>query len=501
MKILFFQVLLLFGFNMSLMAQSNSFSESVDEFKSALQIINYTYVQSVDNQSLTEAAIAAMLEKLDPHSRFLSKNEYLMQEYLLSGNNLSIGLEFIYLRGEFRVWSIDVQKISPTIGVQIGDKLVSINGFKVEKFGSLYALNSFMFKNKGKLIHLKFESNLSKEELSVSLNPSFTKKTGIGYAGIIENGLAYVKIDRFMVNTAKEFHKILLDFKEENVKGLILDLRGNQGGYFQAAIDIADEFFDAKQTLVYTKSFSKGEEFFRSTSKGLFKKGKLLVLVDEMSASSSEIIAGAIQDMGRGLIVGRQTYGKALVQRDYFLKDSSVLRLSVAKYYTPSGRCIQKSYKDENEFESQKYFTKNNRIVYGNGGIIPDEIREDEYDEIVKKIVEESLIENFLIKEWSFVQKYLPSLKTNRQFADFTVSNEIYNHFTHFLIQQNKFVGDKKLMQDRTTLLSLIKRNIASIKCSERVAIQYFISTDKDIEHAKILMSDAALFYQLNISF
>jgi carboxyl-terminal processing protease len=501
MKILFFQMLLLFGFNMSLMAQTDSLSKSVDEFKSALQIINYTYVQSVDNQDLTKAAIAAMLEKLDPHSRFLSKNEYLMQEYLLSGNNLCIGLEFIYLHGEFRVWSIDVQKISPTIGVQIGDKLISINDLKVENLGNLYALNSFMFKNKGKLLHLKFESNLSKEELSVSLNPSFTKKTGIGYAGIIENGLGYIKIDRFMVNTAKEFHKILLDFKEESVKRLILDLRGNQGGYFQAAIDIVDEFFEANHTLVYTKSFSKGEEFFRSTSNGLFKKGKLLVLVDEMSASSSEIIAGAIQDMGRGLIVGKQTYGKALVQRDYFLKDSSVLRLSVAKYYTPSGRCIQKSYKDENEFDSQKYYTKNNRVVYGNGGIIPDEIRKDDYDEIVQKIISERLIESFLIKEWSFVQKHLPSMKTDSQFADFTVSNEIYNHFTHFLIQQNKFVGEKKIMQDRTDILALIKRSIASIKCSDGVAAKYFISTDEDIEHAKMLMSDAVLFYQLNISY
>ncbi len=491
-----------FGGLVSTYAQPDSIAAAIEKIKSAVQIINYTYVHAVDNRSLADEAIGAMLQELDPHSRYLTKDAYKMQEYALSGKQVNIGINFILINGEYRVWHINPQKISSTIGVGVGDKLLSVNGMSYFSFRTLNDLNSFFAQHARSLIHLSLMNRNSAEKVQLSLHPELVSTSGIDTAEILEPGIAYVRIARFKKNTAEAFVRELTRLKKENMQSLILDLRSNQGGYFQAAIDIADQFLDAGKTIVFTKGESKQKEIFKSTSNGLFKKGKLIIMVDENSASASEIIAGAIQDLGRGIIVGQKTYGKALVQRDYFLKDSSVLRLSIAKYYTPSGRCIQKPFgKQKDKKSSRKYLTENSRIVYGDGGIEPDRIIENKEGVFIKELKKKDLVDRFLLNEWTFVSRFVPPLTSLPALRSYRVPKEVFNRFSHFLTQNNEFVGDKQFLQNRAKILGLIKHSIVSIACDPALAMQYFVEQDEEIKYVESLLEDNAIFSFYNISY
>ena len=485
-----------------LYAQPDSIAVAVEKIKSAVQIINYTYVHAVDNRKLADEAIGAMLEELDPHSRYLTKEMYKMQEYTLSGKQVNIGIDFILLDGEYRVWHIDPEKISSTIGVEVGDKLLAVNGKSYTSFRTLNDLNSFFAQHAHNLLHLSLVSRKLSEEVNLSLHPELVSTTGIDTAEILQPGIGYIRIARFKKNTAEAFAKELSRLKKNNMQSLILDLRANQGGYFKAAIDIADQFLDAGKTIVYTKGESKQKEVFKSTPAGLFRKGKLIVMVDENSASASEIIAGAIQDLGRGIIAGRKTYGKALVQRDYFLKDSSVLRLSIAKYYTPSGRCIQKPYGNHKALrQTRKYLTENSRIVYGNGGIEPDRTIENKQGMFLTELKKRKFIDRFLLNEWTYVSRFVPPLTSLAAIRSYRLPKEVFNRFSHFLTQNNEFVGDKQFLQNRAAIMGLIKHSIISIACQPSLSRQYFIEQDSDIQYVESLLEDSAIFSFFNISY
>jgi carboxyl-terminal processing protease len=498
-KVTVFLVLLISGVISNVEAQTDSIAKATERFKSALQIINYTYVHSVDNQMLVGEAIGAMLEKLDPHSHYYSKEEYLLEQYSLSDKKVDIGIEFILIQGEYRVWHIDTSKISHTIGVQIGDRLLSINDVGCQHFSSMNSLQNFLINHSDKLIHLRLENSQSNEQVSISLHPAYVEQYGIPYFSILQSGVGYVKIEQFKKNTAKYFHKILQDFKKQNVNSLILDLRSNQGGFFQAAIDIADEFLEENQVIVFTQGESKRKEVFRSTKNALFKRGKLVIMVDHNSASASEILAGAIQDHGRGFIVGERTYGKALVQRDYFLEDSSVLRLSVAKYYTPAGKSIQRDYQQEKIAETP---TESLKESSSRGGIKPDKIIKIKKSKLLSEIVERRLSKLFLLDEWDFVCKYIVvPLTQYDQLQQFAVRKEIYNYFNHYLTQQNDFIGDKEFLQNRNEILTMMKRDIISIYCNGELSKRYNVATDSLIQTVLQLLEDNAVFGEFGITY
>lgn len=363
-----------------------------------LQLINNLYVDDVDSEKLTETAIRAMLRELDPHSSYLNKEEVRAMNEPLQGDFEGIGISFNMLTDTLYVIEVISGGPSQKVGIMPGDKIIYVNdtliaGVKMSSEEVMKKLRG----PKGTTVKVKvlrqgvpglLEFRIVRDKIPIySIDASY----------MVDEETGYIRLSRFAVTSADEFRKAEEKLKAKGMKKLILDLTGNGGGILQTATDIADEFLDNGKLIVYTEGKHQPRSNINATSRGQFEKGDLVVLVNEGSASASEILAGAVQDWDRGVIVGRRTFGKGLVQRQLPLPDGTMIRLTVARYYTPSGRCIQKPYKggdiesynmdffdryrkgellhaDSIHFpDSLKYKTLvYKRTVYGGGGIMPD---------------------------------------------------------------------------------------------------------------------------------
>jgi len=375
---------------------SNNFELDSKKLVNALQIIDLFYVDTVNNNKLVEVAIVNMLKELDPHSVFLTKEEMKEANEPLQGNFDGIGIQFSIIKDTIIVVTPTAGGPSEKLGIQSGDKIIKIDGEDAtgSKINNDYVLKhlrgvkgtivSITIKRKGKKDFLDYRITRDKIPIN-SIDATFMSSEDIGY----------IKLNRFGATTMSEFKESVSKLKKSGMKNLILDLRGNGGGYLNTAIELADEFLGKEKLVVYTEGQNSPKQKYNATFLGGFEKGKLIVLVDENSASASEIVAGAVQDWDRGLIIGRRTFGKGLVQRPFNLPDGSVIRLTSARYYTPSGRSIQKPYTEGTEQyykdlynrykngetfhsdsihfpDSLKYYTSKKRLVYGGGGIMPD---------------------------------------------------------------------------------------------------------------------------------
>ena len=362
-----------------------------------LDIVNLFYVDSVKNDKLVEAAIVEMLKELDPHSVYVSKDEVKEMNEPLEGNFEGVGIQF-------NIYNDTIMVVNPTpggpsekLGIRAGDRIIKIDGANV---AGVKIKNNDVFKKlrgkKGTLVSVAIARKNEKELLDFTIERDKIPIYSLDASYMIDKEIGYIKLNKFSATTITEFNEAIKKLKEKGVKDLILDLSGNGGGYLNAAVDLADEFLETQKMVVYTQGISSPRSNYRATDAGEWTNGRLVVLVNESSASASEIVSGAIQDWDRGIIVGRRTFGKGLVQRPFNLTDGSLIRLTVARYYTPSGRLIQKSYeKGFNEYskelatrynngelihadsihfpDSLKFQTLNSkRTVYGGGGIMPD---------------------------------------------------------------------------------------------------------------------------------
>lgn len=359
------------------------------------------YVDSVDESRLVESAIAEMLAQLDPHSTYNNAEEVKAMNEPLQGNFEGIGVQFQMIEDTLLVIQPVSGGPSEKAGILAGDRIVSVNdtaiaGVRMSAEDIMKRLRgpegtrvSLGVARRGVAGRLAFDVERGKIPIR-SLDASY----------LIAPRAGYIRVNRFAATTGREFMEALRKLQEKGMEDLVLDLQGNGGGYLEAAVDLANEFLDQKDLIVYTRGRAgRGSEFF-AKGNGHFRGGRLVVLVDEYSASASEIVAGAIQDWDRGVVVGRRTFGKGLVQRPVGLPDGSMIRLTVARYYTPAGRCIQKPYDNKSggmldaygrdlpdrlargelthadsiRFpDSLKYATRRlARAVYGGGGIMPD---------------------------------------------------------------------------------------------------------------------------------
>lgn len=354
------------------------------------------YVDTVDEPKLVEDAIRGMLEELDPHSAYSNPEEVKKMNEPLQGNFEGIGVQFNMVEDTLFIIQPVSGGPSEKVGILAGDRIVTVNdttiaGVKMSREEIMRRLRG----PKGTHVKLGIARHGFNELLSFDVVRDKIPLHTIDATYLISKGIGYVRISSFGATTHAEFTDAIAELKRQGMKHLILDLQGNGGGYLNAAVDIANEFLEADELIVYTEGTRSPRREFKAQGNGKLRKGKVIVLIDEFSASASEIVAGAIQDWDRGMVVGRRSFGKGLVQRPIDLPDGSMIRLTVARYYTPSGRCIQKPYDDKKKYkedlnerlnkgelihadsihfpDSLKYKTrKEARIVYGGGGIMPD---------------------------------------------------------------------------------------------------------------------------------
>jgi carboxyl-terminal processing protease len=382
---------------LSISANAQVFNEQSLKFARLLDWVNNYYVDTVNQKQLVETAIVEMLRKLDPHSAYISKEEMQEANEPLVGNFEGIGVSFNILHDTIMIISPIPGGPSERLGIMSGDKIIKIDGVLVAGKG---ITNKEVFKKlrgaKGTKVNIEIKRKSSNALIPYTIVRAKIPIYCIDAAYMIEPGIGYIRLARFSANTTAEFETALAKLQAQNMKHLVLDLSGNGGGYLEEAINLADEFLEKGQLIVYTEGRSNPRQDFIATERGMLEKGRLAVVIDEGSASASEIVSGAIQDWDRGVIVGRRSFGKGLVQRGVPLNDGSMVRLTIARYHTPTGRVIQKPYsqgydayekdildrykngefvnKDSIRFpDSLKYYTlKKKKLVYGGGGIMPD---------------------------------------------------------------------------------------------------------------------------------
>lgn len=359
-----------------------------------IQILDQKYVDSVDSELLFEETISEMLHKLDPHSNYIAAADLKALNESIRGEFGGVGVRFFIIRDTVCITNVLQNSPAERAGVKSGDKVIEVDGEKVAGNGIDNQKIMKMLKGlEGTAVNLTL--NRQGEEKKARVIRGSIPVVSVSAFNMMDKETGFIRIDQFSVNTYTEFMQAALVLREEGMKKLIIDLRNNGGGVLKGATDIADEFLPKGLSIVETKGVNSRPQKYLSTKKGAFEDVELVILINSNSASASEILAGAIQDNDRGTIVGRRSFGKGLVQEDIGLRDGSNLRLTIARYYTPTGRCIQKPYADNyNDYihdqmeryengelyavdstkliDSLKYTTPNGKVVYGGGGIMPD---------------------------------------------------------------------------------------------------------------------------------
>jgi carboxyl-terminal processing protease len=362
-----------------------------------ISYISKYYVDSIHQEELIDAAIIKLLSDLDPHCIYIEKEEVEKVNEPLQGSFDGIGIQFNILNDTIFVIMPISGGPSEKVGIKAGDRIIKIEQDNVAGVGIKNAtVCEKLLGEEGTKVNISIKRRENQSLLDFTITRDKIPIYSIDACYMINKSTGYIKINKFSATTHNEFKKAIGQLQSEGLENLILDLRANGGGYLKSSIELADEFLSNNNLIVYTEGINSPRKDYYASNSGNFEKGKLVILIDENSASASEIFTGALQDWDRGIVVGRRSFGKGLVQRPFYLPDGSMIRLTTARYYTPTGRLIQKSYesgkeqynsdlvnrynkgelmhKDSIHFPINEKFStlKNNRSVYGGGGIMPD---------------------------------------------------------------------------------------------------------------------------------
>ncbi len=441
-----------------------------------LDLINRHYVDSINYENFNDTIINSILESLDPHSTYISSEKIKSISEDMQGSFSGIGVQFNIIDDTIVVIAAISGGPSEKLGIISGDRIIKVNNEDVA---------GIRIKNEGVFERLRGEKNSSvnvtilrrgeKNNLTYKIIRDDIPLYSIDCAIMLTQEIGYIKINRFSATTFNEFHKNIKNLLEKNMKNIIIDLRGNPGGYLGMAIKICDELLESNNLIVYTEGRNREREDVYSGINGILKNNKVVVLIDEGSASASEIVAGAIQDNDRGLIIGRRSFGKGLVQEQIQLADGSAIRLTTQRYYTPSGRCIQKTYgksnkeyylepylrnDDDEKKDSLVFTTKEGRSVYGKGGISPDIIIKKDTTLNYSKInfmLSKGWINEFCIKQSILIQK----TQSNNQLIYINNTDKIYNLFLDFIYNKNPEMKVNLGSIEKTYLKTLLKATIS----------------------------------------
>lgn len=475
--------------------------KNAQRIEEVLTYVEHLYVDSVNDDELTEAAIVAMLEKLDPHSRYLSLSEVRDANEAINGSFVGIGIRFQIVKDTLHVVATIPNGPSEKLGILAGDRIVSIEGESVAGVGLKNTqVREKLMGEMGTKVKVQIDRNKSKKPLDFVITRDQIPVYSVDCHYMIDAHTGYIKLSSFSRTTAEEIKASIEDLKNSGMQNLILDLQNNGGGLLHAAKLVSDEFLSGNKLIVYSEGRKQPKSELHAGSKGIWETGPLVILTNENTASASEIVSGAIQDWDRGLIVGRRSFGKGLVQRPISLSDGSQLRLTIARYYTPSGRFIQKPYDDldayKNDYmerylngelnnqdsikfaDSLKYETRvTKRTVYGGGGIMPDvfvPMDTTALSEYYKSLIRGGYFNTYSL---SYVEKNRELIKKKYpNFADFKADEnycdeEFMDDFFAYVAQEDKTLSlvkaDYKLNADykvseesiKTRLKALIAQN------------------------------------------
>ncbi|MBR5695567.1 MAG: S41 family peptidase [Paludibacteraceae bacterium] len=455
-KILF-TVLLAIGCHMG--AHASVTYSDLQKLQMTVVAIDRYYVDTVNADKLIDNAINGMLEKLDPHSKYIPKSEVQKMNEPLDGKFEGIGVVFQMMEDTLLVIQTISGGPSEKVGIFAGDRIVYVNDTTI---AGVNMQNTDIMKKlrgpKGTSVNVKILRRGVKELIEFKIIRDVIPIYSIDAAYMVDDKIGYIKVNKFSETTLQEFNEAMDKLKAKGMKSLILDLQDNGGGYLKTAVQLASTILPSNKLVVYSEGVSQPRETFTTTGKPSFEKGEVVVLVNESSASASEILSGSIQDWDRGLIVGRRTFGKGLVQKPIPLPDGAQIRLTVAQYFIPSGRCVQRPYKDnlkdyDKDFierynrgelmhedsisfpDSLKYFTlEKKRPVYGGGGIMPDlfvPLDTTKYTKYHRNLAAKNVLNNFVLNyldnnRSSLEKKYNVKGNEKKKEAGFTEFNRTF---------------------------------------------------------------------------
>ncbi len=516
---------IILGFSISKRVNRNNHAGNYyqpDKVSAILNLIESHYVDEVSKKDIEEKSIPVILSELDPHSTYIPAREMKSINEEMSGKFSGIGVQFVLQKDTVMVVEVVAGGPSQELGIMAGDRIISVDGNNIAGIGiKSDSIVSLLRGKKGTVVNVGIHRNGFGEPLEFSIKRGDIPLYSVDAAYMINDEIGYIKINRFADKTDDEFTDAIQNLKNKGLGKLIIDLRANSGGYLGVVFRMADELLSANKMIVYTEGRSRAREDYRSTASGLFKEGQITVLIDEYSASASEILAGAIQDNDRGLVIGRRSFGKGLVQEPVPFMDGSVVRLTVARFYTPSGRSIQKPYDDgyeeytkdmvkrfeHNEFlekdsihfnDSLVYKTTGGRTVYGGGGIMPDIFVPADtsgFNNFFRRILSRNLIYHFAFNYVDQNRAKLNEFENASDLEKFLNREKIFDQFLTKVRTIDKIKYSKVELQEtqeriKNQLYSYIARNTLG----DNGFYEIWNKNDKTVQKAiDVLEEDKAL--------
>jgi carboxyl-terminal processing protease len=492
---------------------SNMDFDGKDKVSKVLELVRHNYVDSVDVDSIEGSTVNTLLQNLDPHSLYLPAQQASTINERLEGGFTGIGVEYILLRDTLVITQVSPNGPAYNAGIRPGDRIIEIDHKRFSGTGLTTAKVSKIFRGQKdtQLLMAALPAG-SKVTKFVNIKRDHVDLSSMDAAYMIGPETGYIKISKFASTTDADFRKALIKLKADGMKKLVLDIRGNGGGYLSTATALADEFLTKKQLIVYTKGVHDPRTDYFATDSGNFQQGKLAVLIDEYSASASEILAGALQDLDRAVIVGRRSFGKGLVQEQFLFGDGSAVNLTIARYYTPSGRSIQKSYsggvesyrnelaqrmrkgelfseesslKDSAFNQPTNYHTSLGRKVFSGGGIMPDifvPVDSTLNTYLVHQLSNKQLFTSYVIDK---MQPLLAKYSAAEFYKNYTVTDADLGNFILYASHSIKDINAAEVMMSRDNLKTILKAFAARFKWGDEEYYKNLNANDAVIKKAE----------------
>ncbi len=512
---------------------NNTSREQAYKMTRVLDLISNLYVDTVNQQKLVETGIVAMLKELDPHSVYITQDDVKAMNEPLEGNFEGIGIQFNIMNDTLMIVAVIPGGPSERVGLMAGDRIIYVDTANIAGVGLTNQMVQKKLRGKkGTVVTVKVKRHRSKDLIDFKITRDKIPIYSVDAAYMVDAkaGIGYIKINKFAATTTSEYNSAISKLRKQGLKHLIVDLTDNGGGYLNTGFDLASQFLQSGKMVVFTQgSKMPRQNYYTESGHNEKDYGRVVVMVNENSASASEIVSGALQDWDRAVLVGRRTFGKGLVQNQFPLPDGSMMRLTVARYYTPTGRCIQRSYEggvDEynKEFDKryndgelysadsihlpmgEKYFTKvNNRVVYGGGGIMPDVFVPIDttyssryYVRMVRQGIFNKFVLNYIDNNRAELEKKYKSTKTDKDFKtfdeNFTVTDDFLKQLTDFAEKEKLPFDEKGFERGKEHMRVNLKAAIARDLYDSGEYYQIINRIDPIFKEAVRVMKDEKLY-------